>query len=267
MSRNFELLRKVLDEQVLLGQGTGYSPVIKTDARDREPGPTDDVIREQKSIAQAIARKPSEAEKEELVKLVRNAFLFPNSHAPRLVCFSSIERGGAAEICLRTAETLSQQVSGSICLVEGNVQAPSLHDLLGIRNTRGLVDAMKEPAPIIEYAANVGENNLWFLSLGATAGVSVAGLFGSERLRTRLAELKEQFDYVLMDAPTASLDGDAILLGQMTDGLILVLEANSTRRETARMIKENLDKAKVKILGAILNNRSFPIPEKLYRKL
>jgi Mrp family chromosome partitioning ATPase len=82
-----------------------------------------------------------------------------------------------------------------------------------------------------------------------------------------MAELREKFDYVLIDAPPISSYVDAVLLGQIADGVILVVEANSTRRETARMVKETFEGANVKLLGAILNNRTFPIPEALYRKL
>jgi Mrp family chromosome partitioning ATPase len=45
------------------------------------------------------------------------------------------------------------------------------------------------------------------------------------------------------------------------------VQANSTRRETARKAKESLESAKVKLLGAVLNKRTFPIPEALYRKI
>jgi succinoglycan biosynthesis transport protein ExoP len=56
-------------------------------------------------------------------------------------------------------------------------------------------------------------------------------------------------------------------LGQLTDGLVLVLEANSTRREAALRITENLNAAHVQILGAVLNKRTFPIPGPLYSRL
>jgi Mrp family chromosome partitioning ATPase len=82
-----------------------------------------------------------------------------------------------------------------------------------------------------------------------------------------MMELSKEFDYVLIDAPPVSSYADAVLLGQMADGVILVVEANSTRRGTARMVKETFEGAKVRLLGAILNNRTFPIPEALYRKL
>jgi Mrp family chromosome partitioning ATPase len=53
----------------------------------------------------------------------------------------------------------------------------------------------------------------------------------------------------------------------LTDGFILVVEANATRREAALQVAENLRAANVRILGAVLNQRTFPIPEKLYSKL
>jgi Mrp family chromosome partitioning ATPase len=60
---------------------------------------------------------------------------------------------------------------------------------------------------------------------------------------------------------------DAIALGKVADGLALVLEANSTRREAAARASENLRAAEIRILAAVLNKRTFPIPEPLYRRL
>jgi Mrp family chromosome partitioning ATPase len=47
----------------------------------------------------------------------------------------------------------------------------------------------------------------------------------------------------------------------------LVVQANSTHREAARKAKESLASANVRLLGAVLNKRTFPIPEFLYRKI
>ena len=82
-----------------------------------------------------------------------------------------------------------------------------------------------------------------------------------------MVELKEQFDFMLLDAPLMNSQTSSLPLGQMVDGVILVLEANATRRETARTTKEELETPKIKILGSILNNRTFPIPKSLYRKV
>jgi Mrp family chromosome partitioning ATPase len=92
-------------------------------------------------------------------------------------------------------------------------------------------------------------------------------LLKADRLKQRIEELRKEFDYVLIDAPPLSLYADAASVGQLTDGLVLVLEANMTRRETASRVIEAWSATKVPILGAVLNNRTFPIPESLYRRM
>lgn len=244
MSRNFELLRRAGEEDVLFRR----SDSLLNDGGLRRldlGGP---------------ARK-------EAVKLVQRVFVFPNSHTPHAVVFSSVDQGnGSSEICVRAGEVLATQGSGSVCLVDANLRAPSLHQLLGVDQSPGLADATVKPGPIKDFAVRIAGGNLWLVPAGPPVA-EAQGSFASDRLRSRMVELREEFDYVLIDAPPVSSYADAVLLGQMADGVILVVEANSTRRQTTRIAKEAFEDAKVKLLGAILNNRTFPIPERLYRKL
>ena len=53
----------------------------------------------------------------------------------------------------------------------------------------------------------------------------------------------------------------------MADGIILVVGSNLTRRESARIAKESFEAAGIPIIGAVLNKRTYPIPEALYRIL
>ena len=82
-----------------------------------------------------------------------------------------------------------------------------------------------------------------------------------------MTELRSEFDYVLIDTPAISSSNDATVLGAVTDGLVLVLKANSSRRESARGAMHDLRAAKVRVLGAVLNQRTFPIPQSIYDKL
>jgi len=54
---------------------------------------------------------------------------------------------------------------------------------------------------------------------------------------------------------------------QFADGIILVVSAHRTRRIAARKIKEVLEAAQARILGTVLSDRIFPIPEGIYRRL
>jgi Mrp family chromosome partitioning ATPase len=79
--------------------------------------------------------------------------------------------------------------------------------------------------------------------------------------------MRAAFEFVLIDAPPASLYADAPLLGQLADGVVLVVEAHSTRREPALAAKASLEAANARVLAAVLNKRTFAIPEIIYRNL
>jgi Mrp family chromosome partitioning ATPase len=267
MSKNFELLRRAGQDEVVFGPLVNGSRSdngsrARSDAKLslEEAGPAGKVDTPRRAL------NFTRLAQEETVRLVQRVFLLPNSHAPRAVVFSSVQNKGSSEICFRTGEVLATQGLGSVCLVDADVNAPSLHQLLGVARTPGLTDATLKLSPIKNFAIRIAEGNLWVLPSGSL-NAQGQGMFASDRWRSRMEELRREFDYVLIDAPPVNSYAEAILLGQLADGIILVLEANSTRRETARVAKETLEAAKVKVLGAILNNRTFPIPEVLYHKL
>ena len=89
----------------------------------------------------------------------------------------------------------------------------------------------------------------------------------AENLQARINELRNEFAYILVDSPPVSEHTDAILLGRLADGAVMVLESNATRREVARIAKEDLEAAQVRVLGAVLNKRTFPIPQFLYDRV
>ncbi len=113
-----------------------------------------------------------------------------------------------------------------------------------------------------------GMRNLWLMSCGSPVGPDGPGVFLSlDALRLRIQELRTGFEYVLIDAPALSLYGDAMVLGQAADGVALVIAEQDTRRENARHAVDDLNKANVRVLGAVLNKRTFPIPQKIYDRL
>ena len=203
----------------------------------------------------------------EAIKLVQRIFLLPGSDAPRMVVFCGVGRGeGSSWVCLRASEALASQVKASVCVVDANWHAPFLHEYFRRAHAKGLAEAVLESGPISNYAQRLNGGNLWVMTCGSRS-TSPRALLTSDGLQPRLAELRAVFDYVLIDAPPVNLHADAALLGKLADGVVLVVQANSTHRDVARKAKESLESAKVRVLGAVLNKRTFPIPESWYRRL
>jgi Mrp family chromosome partitioning ATPase len=204
---------------------------------------------------------------DEALRLVQQIFLLQVQTPPRMVVFAGIDHGnGCSRICASVAQVLARNASGPVCLVEANFRSPALPELFGTTNHHGLTDALLREGPIRSFAKPVGANRMWLISCGALAADS-PNLLSTERVKARLAELRGDFEFIIIDAPPLTHYADAISLGQLTDGLVLILEANSTRREAAQTAVASLRSSKVPILGAVLNKRTFPIPEKIYKKL
>lgn len=204
---------------------------------------------------------------DEEIKLVQRVFLLSGNQAPHMVVFCAVDHpAGAAGICARAAENLANRTPSPVCIIDGNLHSPSLHSYFGVENDRGLTDAMFAPHSVRDYFHSVPGGNLSLLTAGARGDESQA-LWISDGLRSLMSQVRGEFRYALIYAPPVILHVDAALLGQMTDGVILIVESNVTRRETARKAKEALAAANVKVLGAVLNDRVFPIPDFLYRKL
>jgi Mrp family chromosome partitioning ATPase len=86
-------------------------------------------------------------------------------------------------------------------------------------------------------------------------------------MKTLLAELRKEFGYVVIDGPPLSAYADGIGLGHLADGIVVVLEANTTRRNVALQVTDRLRSMNLNVLGAVLNKRRFPIPDSLYRRI
>ena len=212
------------------------------------------------------ARREFLAREEEL-KLVQRVFLGAEQDSPRIALFLGLEHeGGCAAICARTGEILASQAQGTVCLVDADFRAPSLHEYFGVPNEKGLAEAALESGLIQQFAQQLSPANLWLIPSGY--GASRLHLAKTaERLRARMEDVRRAYRYVIVHAGPLWLNARAMTFSKWTDGVVLILEANRTRRDTARRIKESLALANARVLGVVLNNRSYPIPESLYSRL
>jgi Mrp family chromosome partitioning ATPase len=203
----------------------------------------------------------------EEIKLVQRVFPGTDEGSPRTVLFARLDgEAGCAPTCARVAEILAARAEGPVCVVDANFRAPSLHEYFGVENVNGLAEATVESGPIQNFAQQIPEPDLWLMPTGKAAAQLRFPMM-ADGLRVRMEELRNTFRYVVIHASPLRLETSAMLLSRWTDGVVLVLEANATRRDTARRVKEILDAANVSVLGVVLNNRTFPIPDAIYRRL
>ncbi len=98
-----------------------------------------------------------------------------------------------------------------------------------------------------------------FRALADPTRRNILQLLASDRMRNFLQESLETFDIILIDTPPVLPVADAIILGTISDGVVLCARAGSLQREDAKACREQLGYADLRILGSVLNRyRSQP---------
>jgi Mrp family chromosome partitioning ATPase len=200
----------------------------------------------------------------ELDKVVTRLYLLPDSPKPQVLVFLGPESGNNCNhVCAHVSDLLASRVSASVCFVEANPNAPSLEERLGLPHRTGLAELLaRSDMELKTAAAQLPGGDLWLLSGGfaaESAGRSKEFLSRSERLADRMNELRARFDFTLIDGPQAGVSRDALTLAQLSDGVILILKASGTRRESTRRLREELGASGVTMLGAILVGKGLGI--------
>lgn len=158
---------------------------------------------------------------------------------------------GKSTTCANLGVVLAQ-AGKSTLMVDCDLRKPVVHKLFGMRNIYGIVDLL------------VGEYRLQEVWHEPVPGLKVvcvgpippnpAELLGSKRLSEFLVNVREEFDYVLVDAPPVGLVSDPAILATQGDGVLLVLDAQNTRKGALRQSVRSLETVGANILGTVMNN-------------
>jgi hypothetical protein len=200
---------------------------------------------------------PREFAREQIRGLVRRVFFAGGDRPVRQVVFSPAEPHiDVASICAQVAQALAMETRAHVAIADRGRWIAHAADFRAHSPGNAPIKSMS-----IQMAIN-----LWRvpgIGVGEYGADSATGL----HWLSDLAALRNEFEYAVIHGPSAGTSSEATLLGQLTDGIILVLGAHSTRRATAREIKEKLEAAQCRILGTVLSERTFPVPQSIYRRL
>lgn len=217
---------------------------------------TEEVRFEEESVPQASGWNPEDFARSQIRVLVRRVF-FANVERPvRQVVFSAMDPvTDVKSICRQVGEALAQETAGSVALVGEHPQM--------LRDPE--TDRSKNPdgSTALRRSATRLQTNLWLVPASEEHGLRGTAV----GLHSYLGAVRREFDYSILEGPPAGESNEATSMAQFADGIILVLSAGSTRRVVARRIKEMLEAAQARVLGTVLTDRVFPIPERIYRRL
>jgi succinoglycan biosynthesis transport protein ExoP len=190
----------------------------------------------------------------EAMRDLRTALLLSNSGAqPRVVLVSSPAAGeGKSTVATRLAGVFAQR--GKTCLVEGDLRRPQVSRTLGLNAKTGLSNVLNNAASLDDSLASVPDiPNLSLLASGPLT-CNPADLAASEQMQALVIDLRNRFDYVVIDSPPVISFSDARILSSYVDAVVLVARYGRTTRRAIVRCTQLLDDVRAPIIGVVLND-------------
>ncbi|WP_182880730.1 polysaccharide biosynthesis tyrosine autokinase [Microbispora sp. H10949] len=168
-----------------------------------------------------------------------------------LVVTSCLPGEGKSSTSANLAITMAQ-AGWRVVLVDADLRRPSVPRYLGIEGGTGLTDVLIERARLHDVIQTWGQQGLSVLPSGRIPP-NPSELLGSRGMRSVLAQLTEEYDMVIIDAPPLLPVTDAAALGAICDGALLVVRHGKTRREQVLRAGELLSSINARLVGTVLN--------------
>lgn len=189
----------------------------------------------------------------------------------RVVVVTSCHRGeGASTVAVSLAAALGMTGRWLVALCDANREAPGIARAIGQEEAPGLTEILAGESDLRKAIRTTSIASLKVLTAGSRKmhlSEMVESSHPDGPFKKLLDALRQEYPFVVFDAPPV-LDCSATLnLASMADGTVLVIEAEREPYEVAQMATDLLKSARAKVLGAVLNKRQFHIPGFLYRSM
>ncbi|WP_026841439.1 P-loop NTPase family protein [Citrifermentans bremense] len=174
-------------------------------------------------------------------------------------------RAGVSTIVREFASAAVNHYGKSVLILDPSCQELERRINFNVTCEFGWFDMDKDELPDRAFF-RFGDSNLYFASISVHASL-VAPSKNLDKNLDLWAKLRERFDLILIDSSSGPKRQEAVDSFHNVDGIILVLEAGKTRRESAESVKKKIQAAGGVILGAVFNKRQYYIPDFIYKKL
>ncbi|MFX0202575.1 MAG: polysaccharide biosynthesis tyrosine autokinase [Candidatus Hodarchaeota archaeon] len=212
-----------------------------------------------------VALSAPESLDAENFKTLRSQILFPrDGERPKTIMVTStFPREGKTFVAANLAVSLALGINEYVLLVDCDFRNPNLHEMLGYSNLEGLHEYLTGGRKLADLLIRTKIEKLSLLTAGSIPS-NPTELVSSTMMKDFLEEVKGRYRdrFIIIDATPSQVTAEANVLAKYVDGIIFVVMAQKTPRETIQSAIENLGKKK--ILGVVFNGYSKA--EKSYHK-
>lgn len=153
-------------------------------------------------------------------------------------------------------------VGHKVLLLDCDLRSPSIHKVFELGNRDGISDIVLKDKDYREYVHSVMHKNVKVITAGKIIS-SPSELLDSEAMRHFIAEVRQEYDYIIVDSPSVLAVTDVAIMSTYMDGVIMVCTSGKTEVDAAKEALESLSKVEANIIGVVLNK--IPVESKQYK--
>ena len=200
-----------------------------------------------------VTLKQPRSSASESYRSIRTRIIYSAAEKPpkSILMTSATTEEGKTITSANMAVTMAHAGS-KVIMVDCDMRKPRLHHLLGLDREKGLSNVLVGEKRLDEVIVETQEENLHAIACGPIPP-NPSELLGSKAMARVIQELGQTYDRIVLDSPPLIAVTDAIVLSKMVDGVVLILQANSTPKDLARNSANNLHAVNAHVLGVVLN--------------
>src|SRR5262245_7075612 len=226
-------------------------PALQTVTRPSREIPVERLVESRLHQRLILLTEPMAPECEQYRTLRAQLFHAAEKRETQVVVITSALAGeGKTSTALNLALAIAQSKENRVLVIDGDLRRPNIASYLGMRPKAGLGEVLKGEIDALDSIICVEEPELYVLPVSHQA-TDPTELLSSERFAEVVSELRDYFDFILIDSPPVAPFADSRLLSDQSDAVILVIRAENTPYRTVEKAVEILPSGR--ILGVALN--------------
>ena len=178
-------------------------------------------------------------------------FVLPESTDKVVLVTSAVATEGKSYIAANVASSLAL-MGKKVALVELNLRKPSLGEMFGIIASKGMSDYLSNGEVSLHDIVSTTADGLDVYVAG-TVPPNPSELLQGSRAAQLMEQLREQYDYVVVDSASLATASDTFSLTNQADATVVVLRANSTKQAYVKWINRLMAEGKLSNVGFVLN--------------
>ena len=201
-----------------------------------------------------VSNKPRSMVAEQIRALRTNLqFVMPKEDQKVILFTSSISGEGKSFISLNLGASIA--MSGKkVVILELDLRKPKLHSGLEMENTNGLSNYLINKTSLDKILKQVEQQENYYIITSGPIPPNPAELLVNGQIGLLIEKLKEQFDYIVLDAPPVGLVTDAQILAQYADATFFIVRHNYTAKNQIYAIDHLYQAKKFNNLNIIINS-------------